>query len=190
MRWLLPDPHFNHPNLVLRGNRPEGYEGLITADWQAKVQPTDVVYCLGDVCMKRAGEAHEQFVMPMPGRKVLVRGNHDKQKDAWYLNHGWDEVHETLMVQVTVTGVVKNVLLSHFPQPDVHNGPRFDLNLHGHFHNDTHRMMEPGMVAIRSPKHRLLALECLNYGMTSLQDFVEGKVHQPGLPRYEDLLGQ
>ena len=173
--WLLTDPHFFHLKLVTKGYRPAGYEDLIRSSWLSLVLPSDVVYCLGDVCHSRQAEAHEQYVRPMPGRKILVRGNHDKQRDEWYLSHGWDEVHDA--VTVWVNG--RPVLLSHIPQPD--NG-KFSINVHGHFHNDLHRASEPEMVAIRCHKHRLLALECVNYKLVKLEDFVEGKIEQPGLP--------
>jgi calcineurin-like phosphoesterase family protein len=176
MKWLLTDPHFNHENLVLRGNRPKGYETLIWDSWTSLVGQGDTVYCLGDVCFKKQGESHEMYVMPMPGYKILIAGNHDRQKPQWYLDHGWNEFHPTtLRVQ---HGPVR-VLLSHKPQQD---DGSFDVNVHGHFHNDVHRAQEPDMVAIRSPKHRLLALECVNYQLVPFGDFVDGKVVQEGLP--------
>jgi len=180
MDHLFTDPHFAHPNLVTRGNRPEGYEELIKADWTSgKVQQDDRVYCLGDVCMKHPVESHATYVEPMPGYKILIRGNHDNKKDAWYLEHGWQEVHHLLLLTMPVNGRHTRVLLSHFPQVDDN---KFDLNIHGHFHNDLHRAMMPEMLAIRSPKHRLLALECVDYKLISLLDFAEGRVEQPGLP--------
>ncbi len=78
-----------------------------------------------------------------------------------------------------VNGRHTRVLFSHFPQPDTN---AFDLNPHGHFHDDLHRANTPDMIAIRSPKHRLLALECVGYKLVTLLDFLEGRVEQKGLP--------
>jgi calcineurin-like phosphoesterase family protein len=173
--WVFTDPHFNHPKLVERGNRPLGYEGLVQASWIELVQPTDFVYCLGDVCMKKPGDSHDQYVRPMPGRKILIRGNHDDQSDTWYLAHGWDEVYDTLLVEHHS----RRVLLSHIPKPDNNS---YDINVHGHFHNDAHRANSPEMLAIKSPKHRLLALECVDYKLIPFPDFIEGRIEQKGLP--------
>jgi calcineurin-like phosphoesterase family protein len=173
--WLLTDPHFFHYNLVRRGNRPDGYEERLRSHWTSNVLADDVVLCLGDVCMAKQAEAHRLYVQATPGYKILVRGNHDNEKDDWYLRRGWDEVHRTLALAVDST----RVLFSHFPQADE---GQYDLNVHGHFHNDQHRADEPEMVAIRSPRQRLLALECVNYELVSMLDFVEGRVVQDGLP--------
>jgi calcineurin-like phosphoesterase family protein len=185
--WLFTDPHFKHPNLVLKGNRPEGYEELIQTDWVSKVLPQDRVFCLGDVCMKSQSESHTKYVVPMPGYKILIKGNHDNQKDSWYLAHGWDEVHDSLRLAMTVNGRHTRVLLSHFPQED---DGSFDINPHGHFHDDLHRTMKPEMIAIRSPKHRLLAMEAVDYKFVRLIDFLEGRVEQKGLPDYEAHIKQ
>ena len=172
--YIFSDPHFHHRMLVETGKRPEGFELLVKESWLRLVQTGDVVYCLGDVCMGDKVKVHEEYVKPMPGYKILIRGNHDKEKDHWYLEHGWHEVHDQLRIKRPW-----RVLLSHKPQVD---DGSYDINIHGHFHNDLHRVTEARNLAIRSPKHRLLALECLSYRLISLQDFIDGKIEQPGLP--------
>ena len=178
---LFTDPHFNHPRLVEKGLRTAGYEELVAESWRTRVQPQDRVYCLGDVCMKAEASAHDKFVKPMPGYKILIRGNHDKQRDTWYLSHGWDEVHDSLLLTTTVNGRHTRVLLSHAPTPD--EGNKWDINVHGHFHNDAHRANEPANLAIYTTKHRLLALECVGYELISFVDFLEGRIEQRGLWR-------
>jgi len=175
---LTTDLHLNHAKLVTKGFRPEGYEEMITSDWRTQVQDDDVVYCLGDVAMGKEGEAHER-IKTLPGRKILIRGNHDKQKDAWYLSHGWDEIHDSLRLNRTVNGRHTRVILTHVPIA-VDNS--WDLNIHGHFHNDSHRAKTEEMLAIYSNKHRLLSIECVDYKMVPFQEFLEGKVIQVGLP--------
>jgi calcineurin-like phosphoesterase family protein len=172
--WLFTDPHYHHRMLVETGKRPEGFESLIDESWKRLVLPQDKVYCLGDVCMGDKVKVHTEHVESMPGWKILILGNHDKQKPQWYLEHGWNEVHEKLMLKRPW-----RVLLSHKPQIDDES---YDMNIHGHFHNDQHRASEPKNIAMRSPKHRLLALECVNYQLIPLQDFIDGKIEQPGLP--------
>jgi calcineurin-like phosphoesterase family protein len=114
--WVFADPHYNHRKLVEHGYRPDGYEAMISKSWAENVQPNDIVYCLCDVCFSR-----QRY-------KILLRGNHDQQKDSWYLSHGWNEIYETLLVQHEQ----KRILLSHIPQLD---DGSWDLNLHGHLTN-------------------------------------------------------
>src|ERR1041384_4469787 len=113
--WIFADPHFNHHRLVEWKDRPEGFEALIDASWKRRVNADDTVYCLGDVCFKSQGEAHAQYIQANPGYKILIRGNHDKQKDSWYLSHGWNEIYDTLMLQADVGGRHTRLLLSHVP---------------------------------------------------------------------------
>jgi len=167
--WIFPDPHFGHRKLVERGFRPEGFEAKIQNSWIENVKSDDVVYCLGDVCMGREAEMHETYVRPMPGYKILLRGNHDKQRDAWYLSHGWDEVHMVLKLTATIKGRHTRILLSHIP---LAADDSFDVNLHGHFHDDSHRSETPEMVAILCKKHHLLALEHTNYQLLQFPTFL------------------
>lgn len=73
--WVFTDPHFHHKMLVETGKRPVGFELLIKESWMSLVQPTDKVYCLGDVCMGDKVKVHDQYVKPMPGHKILIMGN-------------------------------------------------------------------------------------------------------------------
>ena len=175
---LTTDLHLNHQKLIDKGFRPDGYDKEILGDWAIQVVPGDVVYCLGDVAMGKEGEAHGR-IKALPGYKILIRGNHDKKKDAWYLSHGWDEIHTELRMNRTVNGRHTRVILTHVPVADDNS---WDLNVHGHFHNDSHRKMTEEMQAIYGNKHSLLALECVDYKMVGFQDFIEGKVVQVGLP--------
>lgn len=62
------------------GKAWENYFELICADWQAKVHPEDIVILAGDFSWAmRMQEALPDFeqVAKLPGRKVILRGNHD-----------------------------------------------------------------------------------------------------------------
>ena len=172
--YIFSDPHYHHKMLVETGKRPDGFELLVAESWTTQVQKDDIVYCLGDICLGDKVKVHEQYIKPMPGHKILIRGNHDKEKDNWYREHGWDEVHDQLRIKRPW-----RVLLSHVPQVD---DGSFDINIHGHFHNNQHRASNPKWMAMRTAKHRLLALECVDYKLILLQDFIDGKIEQPGLP--------
>jgi calcineurin-like phosphoesterase family protein len=99
----------------------------MVARWNSVVRPFDLVYHLGDVAM---GKAHElpDHVSKLHGRKILVRGNHDrspqKMKDA-----GFDEVYERL--ELEIDGV--RVYMHHQPQVKSHWGGA-QIHLCGHVH--------------------------------------------------------
>jgi calcineurin-like phosphoesterase family protein len=180
--WIFTDPHFNHHRLVEWGDRPEGFESLIDANWKRRVGTDDTVYCLGDVCFKGQAEAHAQYIQSNPGYKVLILGNHDKQKEAWYLSHGWNEVHTTLMLSATANGRHTRLLLSHTPQAD---DGKFDLNVHGHFHANLHRL-DDEVRALLTKRHMLLSLEAVNYDFVLLDDLINGRIEQPLLAQLNE----
>ena len=122
------DLHFGHKNIG--GFRaPSGVfseeenRWRICEDWRKKVTKRDIVYVLGDACFSK--ETIFEFGL-LPGKKILVRGNHDNLSTEEYLEH-FDSVE----------GLVKykEFWLSHSP---IHPAElRGKVNLHGHVHYAT-----------------------------------------------------
>ena len=83
-----------------------------------------ILYVLGDACMKKGNL--DSFVA-IPGRKILVRGNHDNYKSEDYLKY-FEEIHGFIKY--------KKFWLSHCP---IHPQEmyRCELNIHGHIHKNT-----------------------------------------------------
>ena len=58
----------------------DGHFEKIKKDWLEKVQPDDIVLIAGDISWAMKLEnalADLQLLAPLPGKKVLIRGNHD-----------------------------------------------------------------------------------------------------------------
>ncbi len=79
----------------------EGYEERLTASWNAIVKPTDTVVIAGDIswAMKLTDTlADFTFLHGLPGRKLLMKGNHDywwctkKKMDDWLASNGFDDM--------------------------------------------------------------------------------------------------
>lgn len=134
--WVYSDPHFGHANICKFVN----YDGTKVRPWDnvhemncalvdnynAVVHPDDRVYILGDFAMSPGSF---KAIMPrLLGRKVLVPGNHEpKGCIKWCAENG---------VEVRGYVVKKGFIMSHIP---IHPGSlsRWDLNIHGHLHNNT-----------------------------------------------------
>ena len=52
--------------------------------WNAEVTNGDTVYILGDVALHSGNDALISFVATLKGRKVLIKGNHDRVNDLRY----------------------------------------------------------------------------------------------------------
>jgi len=155
--------------------RPENFETLI---WKElfRLKTEDILIHLGDICIGKDDEIH-QNIRQISCKKILVKGNHDRKSNNWYLEHGWDFVCDKF--QDTYFG--KKIMFSHVPAVD---DGEFDINIHGHFHNTLHRLLEGKYVVdgekernerdlkVLTPKHKLLAIEYTDYKPVSLENFL------------------
>lgn len=153
--WLITDTHFNHKKLVTIGARPADFQQRIITNWKHKVRPEDTVRHLGDVIVGQQSEM-KSIIEGLPGIKILIRGNHDTQADAWYIKRGFKEVHDAC--------VLGDVLLTHEPSAFLYEC-RF--NVHGHYHNSNHHMGDHDL----QPWHKLLAIENTDYCPVEFEGF-------------------
>jgi len=186
--YLITDTHFSHTEkMMLYCNRPKDYEDRII-EGISKLKEEDILIHLGDVCIGDDKYNNRLFCEKCKARKILVKGNHDKKSNRWYLEHGWDFV--CYKFQDKFFG--KTILFSHQPQryeSDLVNtqygAGNFDINIHGHFHNTLHRLLE-GRYLVEGEKernkedlmvltgfHKLLAIEYTNYKPISLEKFLK-----------------
>jgi len=169
--WLLTDTHFNDENMLKF--RPKNYEQLIIKRCRSLIAPQDTLIHLGDVIFSRPGELKD-YLSLIPGKtKILVRGNHDKAKDSWFLGQGFAFVADAIKLgQVYLTH--EPMLLP--PKQTIINGAT--VNVHGHFHTFGFRT-ELEKLLYNPDFNKLLALELTNYAPVPLQSFVPNLEETP-----------
>lgn len=134
--WLTSDTHFDHINIIKYENRPfedniKMTEELIK-NWNSVVKPNDLIFHLGDVFFCKADRMKE-IAVQLNGRKILIRGNHDKgYSDTKFRKLGF-EVYNYYFIN--------NMLLSHYPQSEIAlrtaiNNTDLIGNVHGHVHSE------------------------------------------------------
>jgi calcineurin-like phosphoesterase family protein len=126
------------------------------------VTEDDLVIHLGDVVVGKATD-WSSVIPELPGRKVLVLGNHDRKTPSWYMANGF----EFCCVEFSWEIFGLRILFSHEPR-DV---GQFDLNIHGHLHLGRHREHK------RDKRHYLVALENTSYQPRTLKRIVENWKH-------------
>ena len=93
--FLTADMHFGHENIIKYENRPfanaEAMDGTIINNWNKTVSKNDTVIVAGDVSFY-GQEKTAEIVRQLNGRKILIKGNHDKRKNNWWMDVGFDEV--------------------------------------------------------------------------------------------------
>lgn len=159
--WVITDTHLGHDKMHTYCQRPQGFSEKTLRQIKHKVKPDDVLIHLGDFCVYRNEHWHKLFVEACPGKRWLIRGNHDRKTNSWYLAHGWDFVGD----QVLLVMFKKRILLSHKP---VAEGD-FDINIHGHHHNTGHHPEDRV-----DERHRLIFIEH-EYTPIDLRAIVEVK---------------
>lgn len=153
--WLTSDLHFGHVNIIRYTGRPFATveamdEGLIRA-WNERVDTSDTVWVLGDMCMGTLTESL-RLVRWLNGTLHLLCGNHDRPfrahgepRPKWeqrYLDAGFTSIHHGA-IDLDI-GLAAPVRACHFPyHGDSHDPDRFPGQrpiddgrplVHGHTH--------------------------------------------------------
>jgi calcineurin-like phosphoesterase family protein len=140
-RFVISDTHFGHTNSWEKFKLPDGsplrpftsteeMDETMIERWNAKVQPQDTVYHLGDVVINKK---YLHLVERLNGRKILIRGNHDIFGDDEYYKAGFEQLHG-------VRVFVDKFILSHIPLHPECVTERFKVNVHGHLHANEIKM--------------------------------------------------
>lgn len=168
MQFVTADTHFFDENLLGIDDfapRPFANVGAmnqaIIDHWNAKVQPDDIVYHLGDIAVyflkppKRAYKAIFELLKKLNGHLVLIKGNHDPRALFKYLaTHNYDfdgypkfELHD---VGKLIKFDHRQYYMTHYPlwlgiAPQI-------IDLHGHIHHYSMPHKENINVGIDSPE--------------------------------------
>lgn len=167
--YFISDLHFGHKNVlkfepVLRsGNTFEENMFNIGRNWENLVGKRDLVWVLGDCAFTQEGF---DLLKSLPGRKKLIRGNHD----TYFKTEQWLEIFETVESLVSYKGY----WLSHCPvHPDELRGKH---NIHGHVHSNSimHNTGIAFRVMERDPRYINVCCEAVNDRPVFLDDIRDG----------------
>ena len=123
MIHIISDTHFfgNSYKEQIRGRVSNfDYTSLIITQWAKNVKDNDIVIHLGDIGGR--WNKTRELLNSLPGRKILIRGNHDKRSVESYLE-AFDEVHDTLELD--------GYIFTHIPI-DMRKSQK--INISGHLH--------------------------------------------------------
>lgn len=163
--WYTSDLHFGHRLVAaIRGFKldsngepdVEAHDAYIIRYWRETVNEDDLVFILGDLSVTRPDHALA-ILSELPGRKVLVSGNHD----PIHPDYRREAIKPSLVEKYNAVFIASQpyfrrkvnqyeFLLSHFPYFGDHKREdRFDQYrlrdygvplLHGHTHNEDERV--------------------------------------------------
>jgi calcineurin-like phosphoesterase family protein len=129
--WFTADLHLNHFNILRHTRRPfvdvEEMDTVLVNNWNDLVAHRDLVYILGDLAWKQ----HAHFIHALNGRKILIRGNHDKMNQQCLRN--FTEVHDILQRNIDD----KTVVMCHYPLSGWNGKAHGSWHFFGHTHGRT-----------------------------------------------------
>lgn len=174
--WIITDTHLNHEKIKTYCQRPDNFTELIDQNIHRMVQPHDILIHCGDIGMGKV-DSWANTVRNWPGKKWLVRGNHDQKSCQWYVENG--------LFDMACDGMIyRGVWITHKPWLEkLPEGTH--INIHGHLHNvwdgflpeDPKKEQEEFVISAKCgrlmyPWHRLLAIEYTNYMPVEFDKFV------------------
>lgn len=131
--WFTSDTHFNHANIIKYCKRPfkdtvEMNEAIIF-NWNAVVQPNDMIYHLGDFCFAKEDYMFDSYLNRLKGTIIFIKGNHDhiawRNRHKFYASH--DSYHE-----IEIDG--ENITLCHYAMRVWNRSHHGAWHLYGHSH--------------------------------------------------------
>ena len=132
-RYIISDMHFGHGNVIKYENRPFAdaaeMDSVIIENWNNVVKVDDLVYVLGDVSFYPKEKTLE-IIQQLNGRKLLILGNHDRQRSDTF----WKDVGFEFVSKYPIC-LDEFYWLSHEPMFLTESMPY--ANLHGHIHSKT-----------------------------------------------------
>ena len=158
--YVTTDTHFSHKQLIEYG-RPEDFEDKIKKGL-LDIKKIDLLIHLWDVCIWQ-DKINNNWFKNLDCKRVLVKWNHDRKSNNWYMDNGWDLACERFDIDI----FGKRLAFTHIP---IVRDWYFDLNIHWHFHDTQNR--HPEDLERLSWYNKLLALEYTDYKPVKLQEFV------------------
>jgi calcineurin-like phosphoesterase family protein len=151
--WVVSDTHFGHDNIVGFCHRPEDHEQVMIAEWRKEVPDDATVLHLGDLAYRGNARFKNLIAKELTGeRKIIVFGNHDRQRFSFYKQSGFHPARpfaialdrENKLMDPSQKGYATeygghHVSFSHYPWSDEDEGRSmapWDVRIHGHIHNN------------------------------------------------------
>ncbi|OGO35374.1 MAG: hypothetical protein A2W35_01160 [Chloroflexi bacterium RBG_16_57_11] len=92
--WIISDTHFFHENIGRYCNRPDGWQEMITENWNRLIHPEEIVFHVGDLALGKK-EKIEGLAPLLNGRLYLMQATMTGEARAFINNWGspWCLIH-------------------------------------------------------------------------------------------------
>ncbi len=178
--WVTSDTHFGHDNIVGFCHRPLDHEQAMIAEWRAAVPDDATVLHLGDLVYRGNAFFRHIVAKELTGaRKLLVQGNHDRQRFSFYRDAGFRIIKPFSLNYGTFddpkAGVRRpyEVSFDHYPRRRDQPPAPWELHIHGHIHNNGYGGKQSPFVPFAAGQINV-SVEQTHYRPVRLQDLLDG----------------
>ncbi len=138
--WFTSDHHFGHKNIIKFSNRPfdsmEQMDEEMIKRWNARINPQDRVYHLGDIGLCNASRLKE-ILDQLNGRIYLIRGNHDSAAESCKSRFEWIKDYFKLKIpDLEAEGGERSLILLHYAMRVWDKSHWGSYHLYGHSHGE------------------------------------------------------
>jgi calcineurin-like phosphoesterase family protein len=164
--WIISDTHFGHHNIIRFCNRPLNHEDVIIRNWETTVGQDDTILHLGDVAFGKPRDIYgwAEIIKELPGHKLLIKGNHDHSR-SMKIYKGIFEVIDPFVQDFSDV----KFYFSHYPDHPIKD--QWDINVHGHIHNNP-LMGEFSPVVDINKIYENVSIEMTNYAPIQLSSIL------------------
>ena len=131
MIWFTSDLHLGHNAAINMCERPfenaEEMNNILIHNYNECIKKNDIVYILGDIAHRTPVAEVNKLIDRLNGKKVLIKGNHDKKYDVSLFVGIYD------FLEIAYNGI--NISLMHYPMMEWPKSRHGSLHLHGHIHS-------------------------------------------------------
>jgi calcineurin-like phosphoesterase family protein len=130
--FVTADLHLGHVNVLKHAMRPfsciEEHDETLISQWNKVVSKKNTIVIIGDLAWKN----HRSYLSRLNGKKILIKGNHDKMSQLDYSQFTrvetlWDTKQDNI-----------KICFCHYPMLSWNSSCHLDSwNLHGHSHGRT-----------------------------------------------------
>lgn len=171
--WIVSDTHFGHENIKQFCHRPDDIEQTMMEKWARMVPDEDTVLHLGDLSYKSNAFFRNMIAPHLTGkRKLLIMGNHDKQRYSFYAKSGF-KIVKPFKIHYGKASPYWDVSFSHYPWNEEEEGALHNnqIRIHGHIHNNGYALAA-FVPYLRN--HLNVSVEMMRYKPVRLKHLLDG----------------
>lgn len=138
MLWFTSDTHFGHAKVIEYSNRKfsnvHEMDQALIKNWNAVVNPHDVVWHLGDFGFCKFAEI-KNILLQLNGKKNFIFGNHDKEIEKHKNELLNENFFESIQHYKKISYNGQNIILLHYGMRVWEKSHHGAWHLFGHSHN-------------------------------------------------------